>query len=522
MRSRFDRREFLADVGRGMLVASLGPVLADELGLAVNAMAGEGSDRLTFGAIEPLVSFMEETPIDRFLPAVVDRIKAGDDLRRLVAAAALANARAFGGQDYEGYHAIMALVPSYQMACELPESKRALPVLKVLYRNTNHMQAMGAASHEALHPVDPADSAAARPTPEALREATRRMDMAGAERCFAAIAQGPLDVVYNDIQYVVQDYIDVHRVVLAWRSWALLDFTGKDFAHTLLRQSVRFCIDEEKSLHKYRNQGEAELRATLPLLLEYQGLARRAPGDRRPDDAWVDQLAQTIYGSSRRRAAEAVTDALADGVAPEVIGEAISLAANQLVLHDPGRRKADSPAKPQGSVHGASVGVHASDAANAWRNISRVADRRNMYASLIVGAYHTAGQSGGLNAKPYPFAEHEEKVRHVKPDELLPEAEAAIKAKDQSRACALIHRYGALDRPARPVFDLLLRYAISEDGALHAEKYYRTVTEEFAATRPAFRWRQLAALARVTASEFGYPAPGVDEARRLLKVESLG
>jgi hypothetical protein len=65
---------------------------------------------------------------------------------------------------------------------------------------------------------------------------------------------------------------------------------------------------------------------------------------------------------------------------------------------------------------------------------------------------------------------------------------------------------------------MLLRYAISEDGALHAEKYYRTVTEEFAATRPAFRWRHLAGLARVTASEFGYPAPGMDEARRLLKV----
>jgi hypothetical protein len=30
---------------------------------------------------------------------------------------------------------------------------------------------------------------------------------------------------------------------------------------------------------------------------------------------------------------------------------------------------------------------------------------------------------------------------------------------------------------------MLLRYAISEDGALHAEKSYRTATEEFAATR---------------------------------------
>ena len=47
---------------------------------------------------------------------------------------------------------------------------------------------------------------------------------------------------------------------------------------------------------------------------------------------------------------------------------------------------------------------------------------------------------------------------------------------------------------------------------------YRTVTEEFATTRPAFRWRQLIALARVTASEHGRPAPGVAEAREMLKV----
>ena len=63
-----------------------------------------------------------------------------------------------------------------------------------------------------------------------------------------------------------------------------------------------------------------------------------------------------------------------------------------------------------------------------------------------------------------------------------------------------------------------LKYAISEDGALHAEKYYRTATEEFRAARPAFRWRHLTALARVTASEYGMPAPGYEDACRLLKV----
>jgi hypothetical protein len=515
--NRLHRREFLGEVGRGMLVAGVGSALARDLGLVPAALAAGDAEavRLTFGALEPLVALMQETPADRLLPAAVERMKAGTDLRTMIAAAALANARTFGGQDYEGYHAIMALAPAYQMSRELPAAQAALPVLKVLYRNTNHIQQKGGSAHEALHPVEA--GSAGQSGPEALREATRRMDTAAAERTFAMLVRGSLDEAYNDLQYVVQDYIDVHRVVLAWRAWVLLDFTGKEHAHTLLRQSVRFCVDEERNARKYGGDAMA-LRELLPKLLERDALATRSPGDRQPGDEWVEALCHTIYASRRETAAEAVAEALRDGVAPEVVGEAIALAANQLVLRDPGRRKDDAPDKLKGSVHGASVGVHASDAANAWRNIARVSDRRNTIASLIVGAYHTAGQAGGQHPQPYPFAEHREKVVDVAPDALLSGTDAAIRAGDQARACALVHRYGELDRPARPLYDLLLGYAISEDGALHAEKYYRTVTEEFATTRPAFRWRQAAALARVTASEYGRPAPGMAEARRLLEV----
>ncbi len=101
---------------------------------------------------------------------------------------------------------------------------------------------------------------------------------------------------------------------------------------------------------------------------------------------------------------------------------------------------------------------------------------------------------------------------------LLDQTEACVKSNDQQRVCALVDRYGTLGHAPKPIFDLLLKYAVSEDGALHAEKYYRTVTEEFATTRPAFRWRHVVALARVTASEYGFPAPGQAEARRLLKL----
>src|SRR5262249_50643583 len=203
------------------------------------------------------------------------------------------------------------------------------------------------------------------------------------------------------------------------------------------------------------------------------------------------------------------------------IGEAIALAANQLVLRDNGRPKAASLEKPAGSVHGDGIGVHACDSANAWHNVAMVANPRHRIVCLLLGAYQVAldrTNRGGdfLNWKPYPREDAERSVKSKTPDHLIREAESAIRANDQPHASAAIERYGSLGGPPGPVFDLFRRYAVSQDGALHAEKYYRTVSEEFAASRPAFRWRQLVALARVTASAYGHAAPGHKEACMLL------
>jgi hypothetical protein len=509
------RREFLADVGKGMLIAGVGSAVAGELGLGA-AWADESPGRLTFGSMEPLVSLMEDTPAGKLLPALVEKLKAGTDVRTFTAAAALANARTFGGNDYVGYHSFMALVPAYQMSRELPAAQQPLPVLKVLYRNTSRIQGFGGRGNEMLHEVKAMKLAGDRPAGESLRDAVRRKDQKEAEAIFAAIAAGPANEAFNHLQFAIEDEVDVHRVVLAWRAWAMLDLTGRQQAHTLLRQSVRFCIDSECHLEKYNRPGSA-IRTLLPKLLDQYRLVGRPLGDRKADDAWIEEMCRTVYGAGRERAADAVAAALADGISPESVGEAISLAANRLVLCDPGRKRAEE-GKPIGSIHGASVGVHASDSANAWRNIARVSNQRNTVASLIVGAFHTAGQNNGQIPQPYPSPEHQEKIRATDASSLLRETEAAIKEKNQGLVCALVDRYGREGHPVRPIFDLMLRYGMSEDGALHAEKYYRTVTEEFDATRAAFRWRHMVGLARVTASEYGFPAPGYAEACRLLNV----
>ncbi len=310
--------------------------------------------------------------------------------------------------------------------------------------------------------------------------------MEKAERAFATLAKGPIGEAYNHLQFEVQDEVDVHRIVLAWRAWDSLDLVGHEWAHCLLRQSVRYCAQQENSKIE-RNQARSPIRTLLPSLLDQYKLVGRSMGQKTGDDGWLQQLASTIFRGSREQAADAAAQALAEGFSPESVGEAMSLAANMLVLHDPGRPEQwSSKEKPAGSCHGDSVGVHASDSANAWRNVCRVSNPRNVVASLIVGSFHTGGQSERSNKQPYPFAEHLAEVQTRDAAELLGEADTAIRAKDQLRTAALIARYGQLGHEPRPVFDLLLKFAMSEDGALHAEKYYHTVSAEFAATRQHF------------------------------------
>lgn len=513
------RRQFLADVGRGTLMAAIGPALASELGFTSAAFAADGPEALAFGDIEPLVCFMQETAIGKLQPALAAKLKSGVPLKRLLAAGALANARSFGGEDYIGFHTLMAMTPAMRMADQMPSGQAALPVFKVLYRNTNRIHDHGGRGAEVLHPV-PESSADAAGSPGQLREAVHAKDKAAAERTFAAMVRQDADAAFNDLLEIVQENPEVHRTVLPYRAWDLLGLVGREHAETLLRQSLRYCIEAES---RRRPEWEQNGKALTRLLDEHKLLGRES-GKKPAEDSLVDKWSQSIFSSTPDQAAAVVAAALGEGFDPAAIGEALSLAANRIVLCDPGRPPAwESPGKPPGSVHGDSIGVHASDSVNAWRNLSRASRGRNVHACLILGAWQAARDRGGraeiATASPLP-AEYQSREANGITDgaRLLGLLDEAIRQNLQSHAVAAAHRYAQLSLPEQPVFDLLLKYGVSEDGSLHAEKYFQTVWDDFHSTRPAFRWRHLTGLARVTASEFGRPAAGQAEARELVGV----
>ncbi len=512
-----NRRQFLTRVGRGMIAASIGAGLAGDLGIRA-ACALEGETELAFGRLEPLVDMLQSTALEKVLPAVVGHLKSGTSLRDLVSAAALANARAFGGEDYIGFHTLMALRPALSMAEDLPTDQAAMPVLKVLYRNSQRIQEIGAGDHHALSPLT-ADGAMPA-SAEALREAVHQRDRAKAEAILAGcVAKSPSEG-WNDLLVTAEESTDVHRVVLVHRVWDMLDLVGEEHALTMLRQSLRYCVKNEEHAVKY----SAGVRAKLPAVIDQFKLQDRPWGTKMVDDQWVNAFADTLFNSSPDQAAEAAGAALAEGINPQRIFEAVSLTSNQLLLRDKGRTGNQIQAyKPEGSVHGDSIGVHASDTAHAWRGIAQAGNTLHRNTAVVLAAYQVAKdrtERGGdfANWKPRPWAEDLEPVKATTEAELLAALKSAVEGQDQSRACAVVGRYGELNLPERSVFDLLKTYAISQDGALHAEKYFHTTSSDFRNTHAAARWRHVVALARVTASEYGKEAAGVAQARELLGV----
>ena len=307
------RREFLADVGRGMLVASLGSAVAADLGLAT-ASAAEGAGTLDFGKLEPLVALLQDTPPDKLMPVLVGEAQerhrpphagrgrgAGQRPRRSAASTTRATTRSWPSPRRS----------RWRRNC--PRPQRPLPVLKVLYRNATHIQAKGGRKNEVLHPVKPTPVPRGRSGGEVLQEATRKNDPATAEGVFAGAGPGtpggrlqPRPVLRPGRHQRPPRRAGVAGVGDArlHRQGARPHPAAPDGA-VLLQREPRRPADRHP---------DAPAEAARPV----QAGRARSSAPAKADDAWVESLAKVIYGGGREKAADAVAAALAEGFAPAV------------------------------------------------------------------------------------------------------------------------------------------------------------------------------------------------------------
>ncbi len=500
MRVRSTRRQFLVTVGAALELAAVAGAAPRG---ARRLFWDDAAGRLGLGRFEALAGLLLESEPEEVLPRVARELREGLPLSDLVAATALVNARALGGSNYNGFHALMALMPSYEMALQGSGPDAVLPVLKVVQRNLRFIAQAGMRERDTLAPVRPAQ------VPGDLLRQVRSGDLDAAHASLSARLEGPLIEAYEELQELVRQEADVHRVVLSWRAFDLLRLAGEEHAATLLRQELLYCANADAG----REGPDAQLVALVPTLLERHGLAGRERGKRVADDAWIAELAAVVFESERAQAADAVARGLAQGFDAADVCRALALCTARIVQQDPGRGS-DSPGLPVGSVHGANYGVHSSDAANAWRHIAGVGSARHAHATLIAAAYHTAVQPGNL--LPEAFDAQLEPPTEADAGRLLARIEGSLREGDAAAAGAHARRYTDLGHAPQALLDLAFAAMLEQDGALHAEKYLRTVQEEHALARPRHGGAQLVALIRVAASGAPFASDDLQRARAAL------
>ena len=281
------------------------------------------------------------------------------------------------------------------------------------------------------------------PAAEALREATRKQDMDGAERTFAALARG---LARRGLQRP-----PVPRPGRRRRPPRRAGLAGLGAARPHRQGARPHPAPPVGPVLRRRGgatpQAQAaepdDPRALLPKLLDQHKLLEpRRRATARPDDAWVERLARRSTPAAASRPPRRSPRPWPTGSRPRPSARRSRWRPTSSCSTTPAARKADSAGKPKGSVHGA-LGRRP-----RLRRGQRLAEHRpgqqprNAVASLIVGAYHTAGQAAGSTRKPVSARRAPaRRSRRRTAEALLAEAEAAIKAK----------RPGARLRPGPPL-----------------------------------------------------------------------
>jgi len=143
--------------------------------------AGPPPDKVRFGPdIEPLVRLIEETPRDRCVPVLIDRLRRGLSYRRLLAAAFFSGIRV-----QHSNHEVYKIHSVHQVSQDMRADERLLPLFWAVNVYKQHQEDFSAPSLTELKGPLPAPEKAAAE----LRDAMQRCDLDRAERAVVMLGR---------------------------------------------------------------------------------------------------------------------------------------------------------------------------------------------------------------------------------------------------------------------------------------------------------------------------------------------
>jgi hypothetical protein len=474
--------------------------------------------------IEPLVRFVEETAADRILEATLEKLRAGESIKKLLTASALAVTRSsdlppghHGGPLHPlvGIHAIRHTIE------RVSGEARFLPVLQHVALSNKHINHPGMGPY-ILADAEPLDAGGVEATKKAFLASLDRGLYNAADHHFLWLWQHVPHVEALDLLLtpaITKNTLDDHYFIFPMFTWRALEWLGVEYLPILMRPAVRYVS---------RFPTPPAVPQIDALIEEFQLLERPLGRRTSPDEtAEIGSLGEAIGRTDNYADIPAMrARARADGHSREGTGEALSIGAACLFNR---------------SLTGNPMDVHLHTGVNLRRYLLAMEgiSLKNRLRALLL--WHTGPEvrstQNRMEPAPQPDPDAVAALPHRGQRELLDAIVESIHTQpptDWSKVTNLglmravpevkgtinlAQQYANLGYDADTLIGRLAEIACHDNFTeTHALKHHQATFEEFHATRAPWRWRHLVSAAQASAISYGKNMEVYEEAIELLHV----
>jgi len=473
------RRRFLeATIGSGLVLggpmeflSKLRPVSAAEADLHPSLV------KLDDG-VEPTVRLLEDTPREKLMEEVADRVKKGLSYRELLAALLLAGVRNVQPRPQVGFkfHAVLVINSAHLASIASPAEDRWLPIFWAIDRFKAAQLETMKANGWRMSAVDETKVPPASKARERFIEAMDAWDEPGADAAAAALARsaGRNEVFELFVRYGARDFRDIgHKAIYVANSFRTLECIGWQHAEPVLRSLAYALLKFDGE-----NPSKSDAAPDKPWRRNLELAKKIRPDwqDAKPGNDAAAHLLSTLRTDSDEQCCAAVVEAINDGASIASIFDALLSGSAELLMRKTGI-----------------VTLHSVTSSNALRYAFDTTSDPQTRLMLLL-----------QNAAFVPlFRAAAGKLPDIRIDKLEasapPPAEDAIAdifaTASHDRPAAAQKALAYLDQKGRPetLMNQARRLVFLKGNDAHDYKFSSAVLEDFSHISPAWRNRYLAA-----------------------------
>ena len=336
MHAGHSRRRFLTQSAVSLSAASLLP------GIGSVALAGTTLDRgiVRFQAeIEPLVKLIEDTPQQRLMEEIGQRVRTGLSYREVVAGLFLAAIRNVQPRPAVGvkFHAVLVVHAAHLASISSPDADRWLPIFWAL----DEFKGSQARDVEENDWTMAAVDEAAVPTSQNARidfdTAMQNWDEVRVDAATAGLVRfaGAAEVFDSFARYAARDYRSIgHKAIFTANAWRTLQTIGWQHAEPVLRSLAYAMVNH----HGEPNPATSDLDADRSWRENSELASTIRPGwqQGRLDRMATRSLMATLRSGTPAEASAAAVDVLNSGVSPQSVFDALHTTASEMLMRQAG------------------------------------------------------------------------------------------------------------------------------------------------------------------------------------------